>query len=224
MIKSGAARSIGVLAGVLLMLACASQWNGQVVEEEGGLLRDAAVKSDIAIQKARAAVPGAAIQSAAIERENGALIYTFDMQIAGEEGIREVHVDATTGEVLSNEHQDEATEERAEADEHEGENEVGEAVEESGEEDEAAGAVGRWNGTVEEAEAGLLARAEVSAEDAVKAALAAVPGGEIAAAEIENEDGKFIYSFDVRVAAKEGIDEVWVDAITGAVISVKHEQ
>ena len=35
--------------------------------------------------------------------------------------------------------------------------------------------------------------------------------------------GKLIYSFDIKVAGKSGIEEVAVDAMTGKVLAVKHE-
>jgi hypothetical protein len=54
-------------------------------------------------------------------------------------------------------------------------------------------------------------------------ALAKVPGGKVQAAELEREHGKLIYSFDIRVPHKSGIEEVQVDAITGEVVSMTHE-
>ena len=35
--------------------------------------------------------------------------------------------------------------------------------------------------------------------------------------------GKLIYSFDIKVAGKSGIEEVAVDAMTGKVLVVEHE-
>lgn len=46
--------------------------------------------------------------------------------------------------------------------------------------------------------------------------------GKIESAELEKEKGKLVYSFDIRT--KRGvIKEVWVDAYTGKVLSVKTE-
>lgn len=46
--------------------------------------------------------------------------------------------------------------------------------------------------------------------------------GKIESAELEREKGKLVYSFDIRT--KRGvIKEVWVDAYTGRVLSVKTE-
>jgi hypothetical protein len=74
-----------------------------------------------------------------------------------------------------------------------------------------------------ESEPGLLKQASISQADALAKAKAAVPGGEIAEAEIEKEDGKLIYSFDIKVAGKDGTDEVNIDAQNGALLSNSHE-
>lgn len=69
----------------------------------------------------------------------------------------------------------------------------------------------------------LLARATVTADSAEKIALARVPNGTIAEAELEVERHLLIWSFDVKVAGKPGITEVNVNAKTGAVVGVSHE-
>ena len=76
---------------------------------------------------------------------------------------------------------------------------------------------------VKEEKAGLLKMATVTPEAATATAQAKVPKGKIQSAEIEQEDGKLIYSFDIKTAGKSGIDEVNVDAKTGAVLGVEHE-
>lgn len=77
--------------------------------------------------------------------------------------------------------------------------------------------------TVIEEKPGLLKLAKISALAATTAALARVPNGKVEKAEIEEEKGKLIYSFDIKVAGKSGTEEVAVDAITGKVLSVEHE-
>ena len=69
----------------------------------------------------------------------------------------------------------------------------------------------------------LLARARVTDEAARATALAAVPGGAITAAELEEEGGSLIYSYDVSVPGRDGVEEVHVDAVTGKVLSTEHE-
>jgi uncharacterized membrane protein YkoI len=72
-------------------------------------------------------------------------------------------------------------------------------------------------------QAKLMAEAKISKDDATKTALAKVPGGTIKEAELEKEDGKLQWSFDVSTPDSKDITEVNVDAITGEVTSVKKE-
>src|SRR4051812_21529001 len=69
----------------------------------------------------------------------------------------------------------------------------------------------------------LAKKAKVTEEVAAKAAMARVPKGEIQTVELEQEKGKLIYSYDIKVAGKSGIDEVGVNAITGKVVAYAHE-
>jgi uncharacterized membrane protein YkoI len=76
---------------------------------------------------------------------------------------------------------------------------------------------------VEEDKAGLWARATFSPDAAIKIALARVPGGAITEAELEEEDGRLVYSFEIKVAGTAGEHEVDVDATTGEVVQQEHE-
>ena len=76
---------------------------------------------------------------------------------------------------------------------------------------------------IKEERAGLLRLAKIPADTARAIALRAVPHATIKSAEIENEDGRLAYSFDLVVAGKRGIEEVLVDAKTGKVVSTEHE-
>ena len=77
--------------------------------------------------------------------------------------------------------------------------------------------------TVKEEKPGLLARAKVTADAAIATAQAKLPKAKLASAEIEEEKGKLIYSFDFKTEGKSGIDEVNVDAVTGKFMSLEHE-
>lgn len=70
---------------------------------------------------------------------------------------------------------------------------------------------------------GLFAKAKVTADAARATALAAVPGGLVKKGELEQEGGKLIFSFDIKVPGKRGIEEIHVDAMTGPVINREHE-
>jgi uncharacterized membrane protein YkoI len=69
----------------------------------------------------------------------------------------------------------------------------------------------------------LVKEAKITEEAAAAVALKSVPNGKIDKMELEKEDGKFIYSYDIKVAGKKGVQEVHVDAMTGALVSSVHE-
>lgn len=77
-------------------------------------------------------------------------------------------------------------------------------------------------GTADSALPGL---AKVKRADAKNTALATHKGlsSEISEGELEVERNCLIYSFDIRVSGRKGVDEVMVDAGTGSIISRKHE-
>ena len=77
--------------------------------------------------------------------------------------------------------------------------------------------------TMKEEKPGQLKLAKITPAAATATAQAKVPNGKIESAEIEQEDGKLIYSFAIKVAGKSGIEEVAVDARTGKVLAVEHE-
>jgi len=72
-------------------------------------------------------------------------------------------------------------------------------------------------------QAKLMAEAKVSKDDAEKTALAKVPNGTIKESELEKENGKLQWSFDVTTPDSKDVTEVNVDAITGDVISADKE-
>jgi uncharacterized membrane protein YkoI len=140
-------RQVGVafLAGMALMVAACSpeveaeanetdEASAEVApleaatlkEEAPGLLARATVKEDAARATVLALVPSGRITGAEIEEEDGLLIYSFAVTVQGVTGIEEVNVDALTGKVVSQEHED-AAEEAREADEEDEADEPGEA-------------------------------------------------------------------------------------------------
>jgi uncharacterized membrane protein YkoI len=72
----------------------------------------------------------------------------------------------------------------------------------------------------------LKKKTKISQADAEKAAIKAVGGTEekkVDDSELEIEQGFLIYSVDVRVAGKKGLEEVWIDAGSGKVLMQRHE-
>lgn len=76
---------------------------------------------------------------------------------------------------------------------------------------------------VSEEEAGLLDLAAVSPEAAIEIALGRV-AGRVVEAEIEREDGRLVYSFDIEVPGVSGLTEVEIDAQTGEILEVENEE
>jgi uncharacterized membrane protein YkoI len=75
----------------------------------------------------------------------------------------------------------------------------------------------------EESQASLQKEAKISEATARATALKEVPNGVVKSNELEREGGKLIYSYDITVAGKTGIDEVNVNAIDGSVVAKQHE-
>lgn len=69
----------------------------------------------------------------------------------------------------------------------------------------------------------LKAQAKITQDQAAKIALAKIPNGKIQSAELERENGKLIWSFDISVLNSTNITEVWVDAETGKITSTQIE-
>src|SRR6185503_3243107 len=74
-----------------------------------------------------------------------------------------------------------------------------------------------------ESQAALRKEAKITSAKARATALKEVPNGRVQSSELERENGKLIYSFDIKVPGKSGVEEVNVDAVTGAMIAHEHE-
>ncbi len=76
--------------------------------------------------------------------------------------------------------------------------------------------------TVKESQATLQKEAKISEETARATALKEVPNGTVKSSELEREHGKLIYSYDISVPGKSGVEEVNVNAIDGTVVAKEH--
>jgi uncharacterized membrane protein YkoI len=70
---------------------------------------------------------------------------------------------------------------------------------------------------------GLQAQAKISEAQAQQTALAEVPGGTAQSGELEKEHGRLIWSFDIALPHSRNIEEVAIDAKTGAIASSQIE-
>ena len=72
----------------------------------------------------------------------------------------------------------------------------------------------------------LAGMAKVTHADAQKTALATLKDpskATVRSAELEAENGCLVYSFDIAVAGKTGVQEIQIDAGNGKILSSKHE-
>lgn len=69
----------------------------------------------------------------------------------------------------------------------------------------------------------LQSHAKISKSAAEKIALSKVQTGTIQSAELEEEHGKLIWSFDISTPSTKDITEVQVDARNGRIVSVQTE-
>ena len=108
------ARGLLVVAGLLSAAPLLSQ-------QTGVTKADPAITLEAARKAALARVPGGKIQDEELERENGRLVYSFEISTQGKDGAQEVLVDSDDGRVLSvqqeKEHQDDREGERDDAEE-----------------------------------------------------------------------------------------------------------
>jgi uncharacterized membrane protein YkoI len=72
-------------------------------------------------------------------------------------------------------------------------------------------------------QAEMQSRAKITKEQALQTALAKAPGGTVKEGELEQENGKLIWSFDLSTPGTRNTTEVNVDAITGDIVSVSTE-
>jgi uncharacterized membrane protein YkoI len=70
-------------------------------------------------------------------------------------------------------------------------------------------------------QAAMKKEAKISMEKAREIALKRAPGS-VTSSELERENGKLIYSFDIKTS-KSGVTEVNVNAIDGKIVAVAHE-
>jgi len=75
----------------------------------------------------------------------------------------------------------------------------------------------------EESPAALQKEAKITEAAARATALKQVPTGTVKKFELERENGKLIYSYDISVPGKTGIEEVAINAIDGTVVAHEHE-
>jgi uncharacterized membrane protein YkoI len=75
----------------------------------------------------------------------------------------------------------------------------------------------------DESQASLKKQAKITEAEATKTALSKVGPGTVKSSELEKENGKLIWSFDIAKPKTRNITEVQVDAKTGKIVSIQIE-
>lgn len=75
-------------------------------ETKASLRAEAKIKEADARKTALAEVPNGKVTKHGLEREDGKVIYAYDIKVQGKPGIEAVHVDAVTGQVVKHEHEE----------------------------------------------------------------------------------------------------------------------
>jgi uncharacterized membrane protein YkoI len=101
-----------VVAAVVLAGASAGAQASYTRHIPDSLVKEARITEAAAAATAKARLPKATIEGVELERENGKLIYSYDLKTAGKSGIDEVNVDAITGKVVAIAHETPATEKK----------------------------------------------------------------------------------------------------------------
>jgi uncharacterized membrane protein YkoI len=81
--------------------------------EQAQLRAEAKITQDSARKIALAQVPNGKVAKHELERENGTVVYSFDIRVKGQPGYEEVNVSAIDGSVVSKQHET-AAQEKAE--------------------------------------------------------------------------------------------------------------
>ncbi|MEO5623834.1 MAG: PepSY domain-containing protein [Dokdonella sp.] len=87
------------LAALLGSLFCAMAVNAAETQQQ--LQAEAKITESAARATALTRVPHATVQSSELERENGKLIWSYDLQTPATKNITEVAVDAITGQIVN---------------------------------------------------------------------------------------------------------------------------
>ena len=82
-----------------LLIGCATEKCEKC--ENGKLAAEAKITKEIAQATALAKVPGGTVKDGELEKEKGKLIWSFDIAVPNSKDIKEVAVDAMTGNVIA---------------------------------------------------------------------------------------------------------------------------
>ena len=87
-------------ASLLVGCVCEKGEHSDKQAKQAKLMAEAKVSKDDAQKTAQAKVPNGTVKESELEKEHGKLIWSFDFTIPDSKDIKEVNVDAVTGDVV----------------------------------------------------------------------------------------------------------------------------
>jgi uncharacterized membrane protein YkoI len=104
--------TLGLVAGGLTACVTEREEQAEHKEKEAMLEAQAKITKAEAEKIALAKVPSGTIKEGELEKEKGKLIWSFDISIPGSKDIKEVQVDALSGEIVAEETETPAAEKK----------------------------------------------------------------------------------------------------------------
>ncbi|MGI8641157.1 MAG: PepSY domain-containing protein [Pyrinomonadaceae bacterium] len=191
-------RNIAILIGLLVTLAL----GGAVIAKNktNSIAENLSPQTRVTKEQARKIalekVNGEIVEEE-FEKENGKMVYGFEIKEASGK-VMEVKIDAETGKIISVGQDDEDSDKNGDDDDDD----------EDGEENKTH-------------QAELARQAKITMEQARAIASGKVQG-QFLEEELENENGRLLYSFDIRNAEGK-VTEVEIDAKTGEIVNVEEQ-
>jgi uncharacterized membrane protein YkoI len=197
-------RKLAVLTVALGLTAASTLAHAQQPAPRDHALLNLARARQIALARVPA---NEGIKSEKLKTRAGIQVYEFDIETPGA-GHREVRVDAHTGAIVADKHEDDLIGGTA--------RKVEKAT------DKAAAKVARTTDKVFSDDDVKTAKVRISETRARAIALRQVPNGKIKDSDLETENGYLIWEVEVDTPGK-GHEEVIIDAQTGVVLSQRHK-
>src|SRR5688572_899755 len=154
-----------------------------------------------------------------LKTRNGILVYEFDIETPGP-GHREIRVNARTGAIVANQHEDDligGTAEKVSRAADKNADKVAHAAE------KAAKKVEREADRIFKKDEYAKANVHISESRAREIALTRVANGSIKSIDLERENGIVVWEVDVQTPRR-GYQELLIDAHSGVVLQQKHKK
>ena len=159
------------------------------------------------------------VTSEKLKTRNGILVYEFDIETPGP-GHQEIRIDANSGNVVANRHEDDLVGGTAQKVEHTADKAANKIAKTA---DKAARKVDHEADKVFKKDEYARSNVTVNEARARQIALSRFPGGKVKDIDLETENGIAVWEVDVDTVGK-GHEELLIDAHTGAVLQQRYRK